>query len=75
MNSDYALHCEAARALAETYFDAEKGMESLLNKAWPRPRSAQKQCSIKRGRGFDCSCEVIGRHRFHALGVRLRRSS
>jgi hypothetical protein len=33
MNSDYALHCEAARALAETYFDAEKGMESLLNKA------------------------------------------
>ena len=33
MNSNYALHCEAARALAETHFGAEKGMESLLNKA------------------------------------------
>ena len=31
MNSDYDAHCSAARALAETYFDAEKELASLLN--------------------------------------------
>jgi len=43
MNSDYALHCEAARALADTYFDAEKGLEALLNKALATSTSDPKQ--------------------------------
>jgi hypothetical protein len=33
MNSNYAFHCEAARSLAETHFDAKKGVESVLNRA------------------------------------------
>lgn len=33
MNSDYRAHCEAARELAETYFDARKELSVLLNTA------------------------------------------
>jgi hypothetical protein len=33
MNSDYEHHCLAARALAETHFDAEKVLPLLLNLA------------------------------------------
>jgi hypothetical protein len=31
MNSDYRKHCMAARELAETYFDAEKVLTSVLD--------------------------------------------
>lgn len=33
VNADYQRHCRAARDLAETYFDAEKVMERVLNAA------------------------------------------
>jgi len=39
MNSHYALHCEAARALAETHFGAEEVLEALLNRAFAPLRS------------------------------------
>jgi len=39
MNSHYALHCEAARALAETHFGAEEVLETLLNRAFAPLRS------------------------------------
>jgi hypothetical protein len=31
INADYERHCSAARELAETYFDARKIMEQILN--------------------------------------------
>ncbi len=31
VNSAYKTHCSAARELAETYFDAEKGLTAILN--------------------------------------------
>ena len=52
MNSDYALHCEAARALAETYFGAEKGMEALLNKALAPLKSNARQKLDRAGAGM-----------------------
>ena len=33
MNSDYRAHCESARELAETYFDARKELAAVLNTA------------------------------------------
>lgn len=33
MNSDYRAHCEAARELAATHFDASKELAILLNTA------------------------------------------
>jgi hypothetical protein len=33
INADYERHCRTARAIAETYFDAKKVLENLLNAA------------------------------------------
>ncbi len=33
INADYERHCEAARALAESYFDARKVVETILDRA------------------------------------------
>jgi hypothetical protein len=33
INADYARHCEAARAIAETHFDAKRVLERVLNAA------------------------------------------
>jgi hypothetical protein len=35
VDADYTRHCRAARAIAESYFDAEVILASLLNQALP----------------------------------------
>jgi len=37
INSDYERHCSAARAIAETYFDAQRVLERVLNAALNDP--------------------------------------
>jgi hypothetical protein len=41
INADYERHCRAARALAETYFDAKQVVGGILNTALRGPASAR----------------------------------
>jgi glycosyltransferase involved in cell wall biosynthesis len=41
INADYERHCRAARQIAESYFDARRSLEMLLNIALGKPVGQQ----------------------------------
>ena len=43
VNADYPQHCEAARAIAENFFDANRVLQSLIDRALEQPIACRDQ--------------------------------